>query len=75
MATLKDIKKSITELTWTEQLAIHEQVRISRHTSKRPIKTRKKKEKGVAKGIVKGISTMTLEELEVLRKKIEGRLK
>ena len=75
MASLKDIKRSITEMTWDEQLAIHEAVRLSRATPKRPIKAKKKKEKGITKSIVKGIDSMSLEELEALSKQIGGRLK
>ena len=75
MASLKDIKRSITEMTWDEQLAIHEAVRLSRVTPKRPIKAKKKKEKGITKSIVKGIDSMSLEELEALNEQIEGRLK
>ena len=75
MANLSDIKRSITEMTWNEQLAIHEAVRLSRVTPKRPIKAAKKKEKGITKSIVKGIDSMSLEELEALNEQIEGRLK
>lgn len=74
MATLKDIKPSITEMSWDEQLEIHEAVRISRKTPKRPAKAKKKKDKSISKTIIKGIDEMTLEELEILGKKLEGRL-
>lgn len=75
MANLSDIKRSITEMTWEEQLAIHEAVRLSRVTPKRPIKAAKKEEKGVTKSIMKGIDSMSLEELTALNEQIEGRLK
>ncbi len=75
MANLSDIKRSITEMTWDEQIALHEQIRVSRSTPKRPIKAAKKKEKGITKSIVKGIDSMSLEELEKLSAQIEGRLK
>lgn len=69
MASLKDIKPSISELTWNEQISIHETIRISRYTPKKPPKQKKKK--GLTKTVEKQISNMNIDELIELQKRIE----
>lgn len=70
MASLKDIKPSITELPWNEQLSIHEAIRVSRRTLKKKPIAVKKSDRKINK-IIKDVSSMSLEELLRLQKELE----
>lgn len=60
---LEDLKKSILDLTWDEQLMLHGLIRASRTTSKRPAKKAAQERIALRKGVNKTIEKATAEEL------------